>query len=332
MGTKKRPQVVVVTGASAGVGRATVRAFAEQGAHIGLLARDRDRLEATRVEVEAAGGVGLVVPTDMADAQQVDDAAAGVEAAFGPIDVWVNCAFTSVFSPVSELRPEEVRRVTEVTYLGYVHGTMAALRGMTPRNRGTIVQVSSALAYRSIPLQAAYCGAKHAILGFTDSLRCELYHEHSKVRLTAVHLPAVNTPQFDWVLSRLPRRPKPAGTIYQPEVAARAILWAAQHNGREITVGLPAVVAIYGTRIAPGLLDRYLGKTGYDAQQADEPDTPDRPNNLWQPVAGDPGAHGRFDSTSRGASPQFWATTHQAWLLAGTAAGVAGAVLWRRNA
>ncbi len=332
MGTKKRPQVVVVTGASAGVGRATVRAFAEQGARIGLLARDRDRLDATRTEVEAAGGAGLVVPTDMADAQQVEEAAAAVEAAFGPIDVWVNCAFTSVFSPESELRPEEVRRVTEVTYLGYVHGTMAALRRMTPRNRGTIVQVSSALAYRSIPLQAAYCGAKHAILGFTDSLRCELHHEHSKVRLTAVHLPGVNTPQFDWVLSRLPRRPKPAGTIYQPEVAARAILWAAQHNRREITVGLPAVAAIYGTRIAPGLLDRYLGKTGYDAQQADEPDAPDRPNNLWQPVAGDPGAHGRFDSTSRGSSPQFWAATHQAWLLAGTAAGVAGAALWRRNA
>src|SRR5262245_27891470 len=263
-------QVVVITGASAGLGRATVRKFARHGARIGLLARGTDGLEAARTEAEELGSDALVIPTDVANADEVESAAARIEKEFGHIDVWINNAMTSVFSPVKQMTAAEFRRVTEVTYLGYVYGTLAALRRMLPRDRGTIVQVGSALAYRSIPLQAAYCGAKHAIVGFTDSLRCELHHDGSRVRVTVVHMPALNTPQFDWVKSRLPRRPQPVPPIYQPEVAADAIWFAAHDRRRETLVGMPTVLAVEGQKVAPGFLDRYLGATGYSSQQADE--------------------------------------------------------------
>ncbi|HVQ73974.1 MAG TPA: SDR family oxidoreductase [Candidatus Binatia bacterium] len=256
-------QVVVITGASAGVGRAVARAYAVRGARIGLLARGRDGLEAARREVEEAGGQGLVLPTDVAHADQVEAAAA---ARLGPIDIWINNAMASVFSPIKTTTPEDFRRVTEVTYLGYVYGTLAALRRMLPRDRGVIVQVGSALAYRGIPLQAAYCGAKHAIQGFTDSLRCELLHDGSRVHVTEVQMPALNTPQFGWVKSRLPRQPQPVPPIFQPEVAARAIVWAADHHRAELYVGMPTVIAIVGNKIAPRLADRYLAWSGCQAR------------------------------------------------------------------
>jgi NAD(P)-dependent dehydrogenase (short-subunit alcohol dehydrogenase family) len=325
MSRRRRPEVVVITGASAGVGRATVRAFARLGAHIGLLARGHDGLDAARQEVEAVDGKALVLPTDVANDAQVEAAAAAVEAAFGPIDIWVNNAMVSVFSPVKEMTPEEFRRVTEVTYLGTVHGTMAALRRMLPRDHGTIVQVGSALAYRGIPLQAAYCGAKHAIQGFTESLRCELLHDGSHVRLTMVQLPALNTPQFGWVKNRLPHKGQPVPPIYQPEVAAEAIVWAAHHDRRELNVGLSTALVLLGNKLAPGVGDHYLAWTGYDAQQTDEPADPQRPHNLWQPLPGDHGAHGDFGHRAYQSSPQLWATTHRGWLaLAG--AGIAAMV------
>jgi NAD(P)-dependent dehydrogenase (short-subunit alcohol dehydrogenase family) len=326
------PNVVVITGASAGVGRATAQAFARQGAHIGLLARGHDGLEGARRDVEAAGGQALVLPTDVADASQVEAAAAAVEERFGPIDVWINNAMVSVFSPVQAMTPAECQRVTEVTYLGTVYGTLAALRRMRPRGRGTIVQVGSALAYRAIPLQAAYCGAKHAVQGFTESLRCELRHDGSRIRLTMVQLPALNTPQFGWVKSRLPHTAQPVPPIYQPEVAAEAILWAAYHDRRELNVGLSTSVAILASKLAPGLADRYLARTGYESQQTDVPEDPDRPHNLWQPVPGDHGARGDFGDRAYSSSPHLWATTHRGWLaLAGV--GVVGlfAALWRKG-
>ncbi len=336
MAHTKTPEVVVITGASAGVGRATVRRFAGDGARIGLLARGRDGLEGACKDVEAAGGKAIVVPTDVADPEQVEAAAAVVEDAFGPIDIWINNAMASVFSPVKEMTAEEFRRVTEVTYLGYVYGTLVALRSMLPRDRGVIVQVGSALAYRGIPLQAAYCGAKHAIQGFCDSLRAELIHDGSNVRLTMVQLPGINTPQFDWVKSRLPQRARPIGTVYQPEVPAEAIVWAAHHDRREIYVGLPAAITIVGNKLAPGLGDWYLAKTGYAGQQTDELADPDRPHNLWEPADAeqDHGAHGRFGEEARTWSPQLWATTHRDWLaLAGaSAAALVGAVIARRKA
>ena len=319
--------VVVITGASAGVGRATVRRFARDGCSIGLLARGLDGLEAARREVEAAGGRALVVPTEMANAEQVERAAARVEAVFGPIDIWINNAMNSVFSPVKQLLADEVRRVTEVTYLGYVHGTLAALRRMLPRDRGVIVQVSSALAYRSIPLQAAYCGAKHAIKGFTESLWSELIHDRSHVHVTMVHLPAVNTPQFNWVKSRLPRHPQPLPPIYQPEVPAEAIYWAAHHRRREVTVGVPTLKAMWGEKVIPRLLDHYLASMGYDAQQTTRPIDPDRPNNLWEPLPGDAGAHGMFDDRASRYSVQLWVNLHAGWLAAG-AVGLVGLWIW----
>ena len=314
-------RVVVVTGASAGVGRATVRAFAREGARIGLLARGRDGLEAARREVEAAGGEALALQVDVARPEQVEDAAARVEERFGPIDVWVNNAMTSVFSPVKETTPDEFRRVTEVTYLGVVHGTLSALKRMLPRDRGTIIQVGSALAKRSIPLQAAYCAAKHAALGFTEALRCELLHDGSKVHVTMVHLPAMNTPQFDWAKSRLPRHPSPVPPIYQPEVAAEAIVWASRHGKKkEVYVGVPTLEAAFGQKFVAPLLDRYLARRAYDAQQTNGVDPHTRPTDLWAPVPGDHGAHGRFDDRARRFSLQTWASLRRRWIAVGAGA------------
>ena len=308
-------KVVVVTGASAGLGRAIVRAFAHEGASIGLLARGCDGLEGARKEVEAMGGKALVLPTDVAFTEQVEAAAAAVEEKLGPIDIWVNNAMTSVFSPVATMTPQEFTRVTEVTYLGVVYGTLAALKYMLPRDRGVIVQVGSALAYRGIPLQAAYCGAKHAIQGFMDSLRSELLHDRSQVQITMVQMPALNTPQFRWVKSRLPHQAQPVPPIFQPEVGAEAVVWAAHHPRRELYVGWPTVKAIVGNKIAPGFADWYLAKTGYQSQQTDDPVDLDQPNNLWKPLPGDHGAHGVFDRRATNWSAQLWATTHRSLLI-----------------
>ena len=312
-------RTVVVTGASAGVGRATARAYGRRGARVALLARGRTGLEAAKREIDDAGGEALVLPTDVADADQVEAAAEATERAFGPIDIWVNNAMVSVLSPIREMTADDFRRVTDVTYLGYVHGTLSALRRMLPRDRGVIVFVGSVLAYRGIPLQSAYCAAKHAIQGLHDSLRSELLHDGSAVRTTMVHLPAVNTPQFDWVKSRLPRRPQPVPPIFQPEVAAKAIMWAAEHDRREITVGGQAALILWGNKFFPGLGDHYLARTGYEAQQTSEPADANRPHNLYDPLPGDAGAHGRFDARSRDRSVQFWANRHRGVLaLAGT--------------
>jgi NAD(P)-dependent dehydrogenase (short-subunit alcohol dehydrogenase family) len=328
---EEKPEVVVVTGASAGVGRATVRAFARRGASVGLIARGTDGLEAARAEVEQLGGSAMVFAVDVADAEKLEEAAAEVEEEFGPIDIWVNNAMVSVFSPVKEMTAEEFHRVTEVTYLGVVYGTLAALKRMLPRDRGCIVQVGSALAYRGIPLQAAYCGAKHAIQGFTESLRCELLHDKSKVRVTMVQLPAMNTPQFSWVKSRLPREPQPVPPIYQPEIAAEAIVYAAYQKRREMEVGMPTVVAVEGNKVFPGLMDHYLARTNYEAQQTDKPVQPDRRDNLWLPVPGDHGAHGTFDDRASDSSPQLWANMNRRWLaLAGGAlAGLTIGILFK---
>ncbi len=304
MENSNRGKVVVVTGASAGVGRAVVTEFARQGAHIGLIARGRERLEAAKHEVEELGGKALVLPTDVADAQQVEAAAERAEQELGPIDIWVNVAMTTIFAPFLEIKPDEFKRATEVTYLGQVYGTMAALKRMHARNRGAIVQVGSALAYRSIPLQSPYCGAKHAIVGFTDSIRSELIHDKSKVHITAVMLPAMNTPQFSWCRTRLPRHPQPVPPIFQPEVAARAIVWAASRKRREVYVGWPTVKAIYGNELVPAYADRYLAEHAYDGQQTSQPVSPDRPDNLFEPAQGDYSAHGIFDDRAKSFSVQ----------------------------
>src|SRR5687767_1238798 len=320
---RDKPEVVVVTGASAGLGRAIVRAFAGEGAYIGLLARGRDGLEGARREVEALGAKALVIPVDVADAEAVEQAAETIEQEFGPIDVWINNAMVSVFSPVKMITPAEYKRVTEVTYLGYVYGTLAALKRMLPRDRGVIVQVGSELAYRGIPLQSAYCAAKHAVQGFHDSLRSELIHDKSNVRVTMVQLPAMNTPQFSWVKSRLPRKPQPVPPIYQPEIGAEAVLFAAHNDRREMYVGYPTVEAIIGNKIAPGFADWYLARNGYDAQQTAEPVEPDRRDNLWEAVPGDHGAHGTFGDRAITSSPQLWASKNRKWLtIAG--AGLTG--------
>ena len=331
---RKSGEVVVITGASAGVGRATARTFARRGASIGLVARGVDRLEATQQEIESLGGRALVLPTDVADADQVEAAATRVEQVFGPIDIWVNNAMVSVFSPVKKMQPEEFKRVTEVTYLGYVYGTLAALKRMLPRDHGGIILVGSALAYRGIPLQAAYCGAKHAIEGFRDSLRTELLHDHSKVQLTMVQLPAVNTPQFRWVKSRLPNKAQPVPPIFEPELIADAIVWAAQHPRREVIVGGSSLQAILVGKLLPAFGDWYLARTGFQAQQTDEPRDPDRPNNLWQPVPGDQGARGVFTDRAHMTSLQFRFAKHRrvlAGVLGGLTALLATALLLRAN-
>lgn len=312
-------KVVVVTGASAGVGRAIVRRFAAEGAHLGLIARGHDGLEGARREVEAQGGRALVLPLDVADAAAVEAAAERVERELGPIDVWVNDAMVSVFAPIIDTTAEEFRRVTEVTYLGYVHGTLSALRRMRARDAGTIVQIGSALAYRSIPLQAAYCAAKHAVKGFTESLRTELIHDESHVHVTEVHLPAVNTPQFGWSRAKLPNEPQPVPPIFQPEMIADAVFFAATHRRREIWLAWPAAKAILGEKIAPGFADRYLAKHGYDSQQTDEPIAEGRRDNLYEPLPGDHGAHGSFDARAKRSSIGWWFSKHRGGLLAGAA-------------
>jgi NAD(P)-dependent dehydrogenase (short-subunit alcohol dehydrogenase family) len=322
----QQPKVVVITGASAGVGRATARAVAARGARIGLIARNREALEAARSEVEARGGEAVVVVADVADATAVEHAAAVVEETFGPIDVWINNALASVLGPIIEITADEFRRVTEVTYLGVVYGTQSALRRMLPRDHGVIVQVGSSLAYRGIPLQAPYCAAKHAIQGFHDSLVSELLHEQSNVRVSMVNLPAVNTPQFRWLRSYMPRKAQPFGTIFEPEVAARAIVWASEHPRRELNVGWGTTQAIVANAFAPGTLDRYLARVGFDHQQGDEPEEPSRPDNLFFPVPGDAGAHGPFSDQARVTSPQLWTNTHRG-VLAGVIGGLAALAL-----
>lgn len=319
-------QTVVITGASAGVGRAVAWLFARQGARIALLARGRAGLEGVQREVESLGGEALTIPADVASAEQVESAAETIESQLGPIDVWINNAMASVFSRAAEMPADEHRRVMEVSYLGYVHGTLSALRRMQPRDRGAIVQVGSALAYRGIPLQSAYCAAKHAVQGFTESVRCELMHDGSQVRISMVQLPALNTPQFEWVRSRMPRRPQPVPPIFQPEVAAEAIALAARQYRREWWVGGSTVTAVLGNKLAPNLADRYLARTGFDSQQYDGKIDANRPDNLFRPVDDDRdfGAHGEFDARARGQSWQFWANKHRRWLA--VAAGVVGAL------
>ena len=318
-------QTVVVTGASAGIGRATARLFGQRGARVALIARGQAGLDGAARDVQEAGGQALAISADVADYEQVTAAARKAEERFGPIDVWVNVAFTSVFAPFSEITAEEFRRVTEVSYLGFVHGTMAALALMRPRGRGTIVQVGSALGERSIPLQSAYCGAKHAVNGFTSSLRCELLHENSGVRVTVVQMPAVNTPQFSWVRSRLANHPQPVPPIYQPEVAARGVLFAADHPGRrQYWVGASTAATLLANRVVPAVLDRYLARTGYRSQQTEQKVAADRPDNLLHPVDGsnDHGPHGIFDDKAHDRSPQLWIAQHarvSSGLLAGAA-------------
>src|SRR5438067_1516412 len=324
-------EVVVVTGASAGVGRAVARAFGKRRAKVGLIARGHDGLEAAKREIEADGGEAMVLPLDVADHDAVERAAGEVEARFGPIDIWVNNAMLSVFSPIMLMQPDEYKRVTDVTYLGYVWGTLAALRRMKPRDRGTIVQVGSALAYRGIPLQSAYCAAKHAVQGFHDSLRSELIHDGSNVRVVMVQMPALNTPQFRWVKSRLPRKAQPVPPIFQPEVAADAIVWAAYSDRREVNVGWPTSKAVIGNNLFPGLADHYLARNGYEAQMIDEPEDPDRPNNLYAPLPGDAGAHGVFDDRSRPVSIELELNKRRGWVAAGAAFATLSFLLWKQK-
>jgi short-subunit dehydrogenase len=324
-------QVAVVTGAGAGVGRATAREFARAGHDVGLIGRDTARLEAAAAEIRAMGRRACVAAADVADAGAVDAAGARIEQALGPIDVWVNNAMTTVFAPVADITAEEFRRGTEVTYLGTVHGVLTALRLMRPRDRGTIINVGSALAYRSVPLQSVYCGAKSAIRGFTDSLRSELIHDRSGIRLTMVHLPAVNTPQFDWALNKMGRKAMPVPPVYQPEVPARAIVFAARHHRREIWVGFPTVKAILANRIAPGYADRYLARHGYSGQLAQQTEPVDAPDNLYQTVPGPQAAHGRFDRVARTGSWEMFTDRHRLAVTACALAGLFGLHLLARR-
>jgi short-subunit dehydrogenase len=324
-------ETVVITGAAAGLGRATARAFAARGDRVALVARGVDDLDAAASEIAAAGGTALAIPTDVADPHAVESAAERAERQLGPIGVWVNCAMATVFAPLADLTPEEYRRATEVTYLGFVYGTMAALRRMRPRGHGTIVQVGSALAYRAVPLQSVYCGAKFAIRGFTDSLRCELLHEGSAIHVTMVQMPALNTPQFDWSRNKTGRREKPLPPIFQPEVGAAAIVAASDGRQREVYVGWPTVKAILANKLMPGLLDRYLATKGYTAQLSDEPYRRDHPDNLFAPLPGDHGAHGRFDAQAKSHSDEMWLRRQRGAIAGGVAALTAlggAALLW----
>ncbi|HEX6257671.1 MAG TPA: SDR family oxidoreductase [Euzebyales bacterium] len=324
---------VVITGGTAGVGRATARRFAQDGARIALLARDSGRLEAARTELEGMGATVLALPTDVADADRVDAAASAVEEGLGPIDIWINDAMVTIYAEFCDIEPDEFRRATDVTYLGTVWGTQAALRRMLPRDRGTIVQVGSAMAYRSIPLQSPYCGAKHAIKGVTESVLTELRHRGSNVHVTMVQLPGLNTPQFTWGRTKLKHQTMPVPPIYQPEVAADAIHWAAHHRRRQVYVGLPTVYTILGEKVAPWLVDRYLARTAYSGQQTDQPLDPDGHDNLFEPESGDRGAHGPFDDSAHAKSPQLWLTKHRGVVgaVAGTVAALtAGALAMRR--
>jgi NAD(P)-dependent dehydrogenase (short-subunit alcohol dehydrogenase family) len=324
----QRPEVVVITGPGSGIGRAVARRFAAPGVRIGLVGRNEDSLHGARDEIERAGGEALALPTDVGDPDSVEAAADAVEKALGPIDVWVNNSMTTVFAFVSDIDPDEYRRATEVTYLGSVWGTMAAQKRMRARDRGTIVQVGSAMAYRGIPLQAPYCGAKHALKGFIESLRCELRHEGSGVHLTQVQLPGLNTPQFDHCRSKMPKHPRPVAPVYQPEIAADAVHWAAHHRRREVWVGIPTVYTIVGNKIAPWIAEWYLAKTAVKGQQGDEPPTEKNSDgNLFDPHGGDPGAHGAFDDEAHSHSPQWWLSRHRRALGLGAvaAAGAAAA-------
>lgn len=327
-------RVAVVTGASAGVGRAVAEELARRGDSVALLARGQAGLDGAAEAVRSLGGTPLAVPTDVSDATAVDRAAEQVERELGEIDLWVNVASQSAFAWFWDVEPEEFAHVTAVTYLGYVYGTRAALARMRPRDRGTVVQVGSALAYRGIPLQAAYCGGKHAIQGFHDSLRAELFADRSNVRVTMVQMPALNTPQFDWVRSRLPRKARPVAPIYQPEVAARAVAWAADHpRRREYWVGASTVGTLLANAVVPGLLDRYLGRTGVASQQSKQPEDPDRRDYLFRPVddTADHGAHGRFDSTARSSSPQTALSRHHGALAAAGGVAVAAGLAAMRG-
>jgi NAD(P)-dependent dehydrogenase (short-subunit alcohol dehydrogenase family) len=321
--------VVVITGASAGLGRAIAHGFARRGARIGLIARNPEALDAAKRECEALGGQAIILPLDVANADAVDAAAERVENELGPIDIWVNDAMTSVFSPVKDMEASDYRRVTEVLYLGFVHGTLSALRRMEKRNRGTIIQIGSALSYRSIPLQSAYCGAKHAINGFTDSLRCELHHDNSNIQLTTVQMPAMNTCQFYWVKNRMPKMTQPVPPIFEPEVAASVVVAAgfAEKPRREYWVGSPTVGAIVAQKFIPGLLDRYLGKTGYKSQQLQSEDQdPDAPNNLYDYVPGTWSARGKFSNRSSRTSIEVFVSLHRQWFVLGLAGLLAGGV------
>ena len=311
--------MAVVTGASSGIGRAIARELAEAGYSVALLARSRDGLEGAQRDVEERGRHALAVPTDIADPEAVEAAASAVEQALGPIDLWVNNAMTTVFAPFHEVQPEEYRRATDVTYHGTVWGTHAALSRMIPRDTGTIIQIGSALAFRGIPLQAPYCGAKHAIKGFTESVITELIHSRSGVHVGMVHLPGVNTPQFDHCRSKMPKHPMPVPPIYQPEVAARAVLMAVRKRRRRVYVGVPTVYTIWGNRLAPWVADRYLARTAVSGQQTDKPAPRAEHDNLFEPAPGDPGARGAFSDQARERSVQLWATAHRASLLTGAA-------------
>ena len=333
--SENRPETVVITGGTAGIGRATAREFSRHGCNVAVLARGQDGLEATKKDIEDLGGKALAIPTDVADWKAVEAAADRVEQELGPIDIWVNNAFAGIFSRFMDVTPAEYERVTQVTYLGQVNGTRAALKRMLPRDSGAIVLVGSALAYRGIPLQSAYCGAKHAIQGFIDSLRCELLHDKTNVTITMVQMPGVNTPQFDWIRAKLPGQPRPVGKVYQPEVAGRAIYAAAHDTRKEMLVGLPTVEAVWGNKVASSLLDDYLAATGIEAQQRPERVQPDRKDNLFEPVAGDHGAHGSFDSEAVDSSAELWITEHKKELglaaLGAAALAGAGFMLASRN-
>jgi short-subunit dehydrogenase len=322
--------VVVITGASGGVGRATARLFGELGAKLMLIARGQDGLEATKSEVESAGGKAIIAPADVSQFEQVEAAAEIAERDLGPVDLWINNAMVSMYSPFMEMTPEEFKHVVEVTFLGVVHGTRSALNRMISRDRGTIIQVGSALAFRSIPLQSAYCASKHAIQGFTESIRSELMHQKSNVRVSVVNMPALNTTQFEWTKNKMPKKARPAGTIFQPEVAADAVRFAAEHNRREVMVGYTTVEATLGEKIVPGLLDHYLADAAWQGALLDEPADPNQPDNFWKPLPGDHGSHGPFDRMARRVSPQLWATKHRGILLGIAAAVGLGALLLSR--